>query len=388
MELYKEQRKNRKKNAKTTVSVSSDESNSNKNSTTTGDGNANPPADADAEPPEPAPPAPSSSKKKNKKKKKQQLQRQMSASSTDDNPPNNNNNNNNNNNETSNGTDSLESSKHQPPPGFHLPSMELWNDENTSSPPKESNKTPQTERDKPKQQFENEEEHRLAPSSTSRYVLIPERDRPPHGKEATSLAVAAAKAFVDLYYPHITHGLSSDLAMHYTPHAQKSVSVGGAHSVVQGRNSIAVQIASLSGSVFVVRGVVSQDTVEGLGAHVLVTGIMLPQQQQQHQHQTTPFCHSISLVPAKNPDSGQTIPYAFQVHNDALSLLSGDMIAAAVNPQQPPQQPPPQQRQQQQQQQQQQQPQEHHHPPESFSTSHMHQHHYQQTMKQPPGLFG
>lgn len=321
LELYKEHRKNRKKGNKTSSSnagsVSSEEA----------------PSKMSVEPPITNTISSGSNKKKKEKKKKKLSPMRVEPDLIHPSPvqpvPD----------EPHNALpeshyEMKEEEANQPPPGFHLPSMDTWNEDGPNEDPLP--------------------EPRLAPSS-SRYIFVPERDR--KSKESPSLAVAAAKAFVDLYYPHITHGLSSDLAMHYTPHAQKSVSVGGAHSVVQGRDPIALQIASLSGSVFVVRGVVSQDTVEGLGAHVLVTGIMCPQPPQNQT--TTPFCHSISLVPAK--ENGQNIPYAFQVHNDALSLLSGDMIAAAVNPQQAPQ------------------------PIANFDAPH---HLFHQPVKQPPGLFG
>ncbi len=162
----------------------------------------------------------------------------------------------------------------------------------------------------------------LSQTLSQRYIIIPEIDRPSSSliSPKTSLAVAAAKTFVDLYYPHITHGLSSDLATYYTPHAQKSISVGGAHSVVASRADIMLQLSKFSGSTFVVRGVVSQDTFDGKGAHILVTGVV-----QTTLTGLTSFAHSISLV-GKQDDlysfpTGDA-PYSFQIHNDALSLLT------------------------------------------------------------------
>ena len=160
-----------------------------------------------------------------------------------------------------------------------------------------------------------------------RYIVIPEADRPNPSlvQSKPSLAVAAAKAFVELYYPHITHGLSSDLATYYTPHAQKSISVGGAHHVIASRAEIMLQLSKFSGSSFVVRGVVSQDTFDGKGAHVLVTGIV-----QTSLSGLTSFAHSVSLVKKQNAlysfPSGDS-EYSFHIHNDALSLLTiGDMM--------------------------------------------------------------
>ena len=180
------------------------------------------------------------------------------------------------------------------------------------------------------EQQTTKQQHQSLPPG-SRCIVIPEQDRPmlppiqigdPPGLSSqtppkTSLAVAAAKVFVDLYYQHITLGLASGLAMYYTPHAQKSISVGGAHSVVATRYDIMLQLQSLARSVFVVRGVVSQDSFDRRGAHILVTGVV------QTNGVMTQFAQTISLVPI--PQHGQ---YSFQIHNDALSLLTnGDDVA-------------------------------------------------------------
>lgn len=149
----------------------------------------------------------------------------------------------------------------------------------------------------------------LQPRVGSRFITIPERDRP---QIKASLAIAAAKTFIDIYYPHITHCLSQELATYYTPHAQKSISVGGAHSVVATPKEIMMQLLSLARSVFIVRGVVSQDTFDSSGAHILVTGIV------QTSGVTSQFAHSISLIRV----AGQE--FSFQIHNDALSLLTSD----------------------------------------------------------------
>mmetsp|Transcript_18874 Transcript_18874/g.26574 ORF Transcript_18874/g.26574 Transcript_18874/m.26574 type:complete len:555 (-) Transcript_18874:25-1689(-) len=196
----------------------------------------------------------------------------------------------------------------------------------------------------------------LKQSLPRRFITISESDRPKnyihppslsslssypqpglHQQEGrTSLAVAAAKAFIDLYYTHVTHGLSTELATYYTPHAQKSISVGGAHSVVSGLSDITVQIASLASTIFVVRGVVAQDSYDLKGAHVLVTG-MVQTNALGEGNGITSFAHSISLAPASNIshkcrgvdnydnfDDDKTDNFSFQIHNDALSLMTGD----------------------------------------------------------------
>lgn len=168
----------------------------------------------------------------------------------------------------------------------------------------------------------------LTQPSSQRYIIIPNHERPNPSLPSsnTSLSVAAAKAFVELYYPHITHGLSSDLATYYTPHAQKSISVGGAHHVVATPSDIMLQLSKFSGSTFLVRGVVSQDTFDNKGAHVLITGIV-----QTTLNDQTSFAHSVSLVKKQNPlysFSSDDSEYSFQIHNDALSLLTlSDMIS-------------------------------------------------------------
>eukprot|EP00551_Chaetoceros_affinis_P004482 CAMPEP_0203675876 /NCGR_PEP_ID=MMETSP0090-20130426/22512_1 /ASSEMBLY_ACC=CAM_ASM_001088 /TAXON_ID=426623 /ORGANISM="Chaetoceros affinis, Strain CCMP159" /LENGTH=472 /DNA_ID=CAMNT_0050542227 /DNA_START=44 /DNA_END=1462 /DNA_ORIENTATION=+ len=219
-----------------------------------------------------------------------------------------------------------------PPPGFqdsfssiklddkHSPQINRENNDNESfSPPMR-----EREREPPDSNTTNTHASMdpLSQMPLQRYIIIPEIDRPNSSPMTpkTSLVVAAAKTFVDLYYPHITHGLSSDLATYYTPHAQKSISVGGAHSVVASRADIMLQLSKFSGSNFVVRGVVSQDTFDGKGAHILITGVV-----QTTLTGLTSFAHSVSLV-VKQEDlysfTSTDAPYSFQIHNDALSLLT------------------------------------------------------------------
>lgn len=169
--------------------------------------------------------------------------------------------------------------------------------------------------------------HQSMSSAQDLYIVIPDIDRPIYhaspiqpsspmplpGLSRPSLAIPAAKAFVDLYYRHLTLGQYSDLCRYYTPNAQKSISVGGAHSVVATRSDIMLQLQSLSQSMFIVRGVVSQDTYDGRGAHILITGVV------QTGEVLTQFAHSVGLVAAP-PQHGL---FSFQIHNDALSLLTG-----------------------------------------------------------------
>lgn len=140
---------------------------------------------------------------------------------------------------------------------------------------------------------------------------------------------AAAKAFISLYYPSITHGLTHDLCRYYSDMSQKSISVGGAHSVVTGLDSIAMQITSLTGSLFSVRGVVAQDAANG-GAHLLITGVCTPKGGF-----ATAFAHSVGLA---RMEAGENTccsnDHKFIIQNDALSLLSGEMAGAVEEQQQ------------------------------------------------------
>ena len=98
---------------------------------------------------------------------------------------------------------------------------------------------------------------------------------------------------------------------------------------------------------FGVRGVVAQDMWGGSGANVLITGVV----QTPLSPVPTPFAHSIGLVPTRatsmtspmrrscslvghgerekqsrnstGKENGGVVPYSFQIHNDALSLLTG-----------------------------------------------------------------
>ena len=208
------------------------------------------------------------------------------------------------------------------------------------------------------------------PQSDSLFITVPRYERPVsiHGQPESSLAVPAARHFIAKYYSHFdvtSPGASlGDLIRYYTLKAQKSVSIGGAHSVVTGRGDIAAQIFSLAGTAFVVRGVVAQDTADGKGVHMLVTGTARTSLNGSPGGVVANFAHSISLVPVDDEiwrgihgDEGREgniicpallealeLGFPFQIHNDALALLSGDAGQVAPTPTSPPMQqqlPPP-----------------------------------------------
>eukprot|EP00584_Thalassiosira_punctigera_P005781 CAMPEP_0172535502 /NCGR_PEP_ID=MMETSP1067-20121228/7482_1 /TAXON_ID=265564 ORGANISM="Thalassiosira punctigera, Strain Tpunct2005C2" /NCGR_SAMPLE_ID=MMETSP1067 /ASSEMBLY_ACC=CAM_ASM_000444 /LENGTH=508 /DNA_ID=CAMNT_0013320439 /DNA_START=140 /DNA_END=1666 /DNA_ORIENTATION=- len=205
------------------------------------------------------------------------------------------------------------------------------------------------------------------PPPDALFVTVPRNERPESlpGQPESSLAVPAARHFISRYYAHFDGSLHGaqivDLIRYYTPKAQKSVSIGGAHSVVTGRRDISAQILSLAGAAFVVRGVVAQDTADGKGVHILVTGTARTGLNGAAGGVVASFAHSVSLVPMHgipylNVNHGVDgicpsllealeVGFPFQIHNDALALLSGDAgpvtTAPVPQPVQMQQLPPP-----------------------------------------------
>eukprot|EP00804_Cyclotella_cryptica_P026030 CCRYP_019309-RA/>CCRYP_019309-RA protein AED:0.04 eAED:0.04 QI:88/1/1/1/1/1/2/1276/479 len=191
------------------------------------------------------------------------------------------------------------------------------------------------------------------------FIVVPRSERPDPlpGEEYSSLAVPAARHFIESYYTHLENTSPtvaiSELSRYYTTKAQKSVSIGGAHAVVIGRKDITAQILSLAGSTFIVRGVVAQDTFDGRGVHILITGTAKTVCNAVAGGALA-FAHSVSLAHVDTTSiSGsnnlnQICPaladasergYPFQIHNDALAFLSGDIPSPQPSP--PLQSPPP-----------------------------------------------
>ncbi len=202
----------------------------------------------------------------------------------------------------------------------------------------------------------------MKPPPDALFIVVPRNERPDPlpGENESSLAVPAARHFIDTYYTHFdmsTHNIPiHDLSRYYTAKAQKSVSIGGAHSVVTGRRDITAQISNLAGAAFVVRGVVAQDAADGRGVHILITGTARTGVVGAAGGVFANFAHSISLTPvdmsnvvrgsmtakSAEDDRTQACPYCpalvealgvgfpFQIHNDALALLSGESPVASV----------------------------------------------------------
>jgi hypothetical protein len=135
-----------------------------------------------------------------------------------------------------------------------------------------------------------------------RYFSIPAFD-----STITSAPVELAKCFMDTFYPMITQGLHDELLLYYAPQAQKSLSAGGAHAFCASRHEISVQLQSLSESHWDVRGVVAQQGIMG-SVVLLITGTMLA----KNSSQPFTFCHTVTLTRIKD---------VYQIHNDALALL-------------------------------------------------------------------
>ena len=178
------------------------------------------------------------------------------------------------------------------------------------------------------------------------FIVVPrcERPDPLPGEDQSSLAVPAARHFIETYYTHLENTSPivtiDELSRYYTTKAQKSVSIGGAHAVVIGRKDITAQILSLAGSTFIVRGVVAQDTFDGRGVHILITGTAKTVCNAVAGG-VLAFAHSVSLTRVDTTmirgsnNLHQFCPalvdatergYPFQIHNDALAFLSGDTI--------------------------------------------------------------
>lgn len=186
------------------------------------------------------------------------------------------------------------------------------------------------------------------------FIIVPKSERPDPlpGEQRPSLSVPAARHFIALYYAYLENASPSisiiNLCRFYTTNAQKSISLGGAHSVVNGRNDITAQILSLAGSSFLVRGVVAQDAYDRHGVHILVNGTA------KTAGGVFAFAHSVSLSPVTDASSGSAlnlelmaaldVGYPFQIHNDALAFLNIDAMQLPPQPHSsPPQQqhPPP-----------------------------------------------
>lgn len=141
-----------------------------------------------------------------------------------------------------------------------------------------------------------------SPSLPQHYFTVP--------SHSTNIPVDLAKIVVDSYYPCITHGHAELLSQHYCNEAQKSLSVGGAHAVCHSRQEFLLQLKSLTGSQFLVKGVVAQPGVD-TSVVLLITGSV-----QTTNMQVLPFCHSLTLTRISNGD------LLFQIHNDAMALLT------------------------------------------------------------------
>jgi hypothetical protein len=117
-----------------------------------------------------------------------------------------------------------------------------------------------------------------------------------------------AQVVTESYYVLLTRGLVHELSQYYTPTANKSFTVGGAHALCTHVEQRTLQLQSLSGMVISIKGVLQQPTVNG-ATLVLITGTCV-------QPHALPFCHSLVLVPVA---AG-----GYQIQNDALCFLTSE----------------------------------------------------------------
>jgi hypothetical protein len=226
-----------------------------------------------------------------------------------------------------------------------------------------------------------------SPSSplVGQYIHLTPSSTPSH-VEASPLPanpVELAKKFLDLYYPRLSSvNPAASLLPFYTPNSQKSISINGAHSVVTGHDNIAQQFLrsrhTIGGGNMQILSVVAQElhsmssttvcVAGGGGVLIVVTGMAHTQIPTSDQSSSSPpdspteapslmryscpFSHTVTLVPAaavpvnvpSNEGSRQESnafaslqPLSFssaetptvqvvgyQIHNDSLTLLSGD----------------------------------------------------------------
>lgn len=132
-------------------------------------------------------------------------------------------------------------------------------------------------------------------SPPSRHFLVPENS-------------TLAHVVTETYHLMLRQGLVQELSQYYTPTAQKSLTVGGAHALCTHVEQRILQLQSLSGMVISIKGVLQQPTVHG-AILVLITGTCV-------QPHALPFCHSVVLV--QLPAGG------FQIQNDALCFLTSE----------------------------------------------------------------
>ena len=105
-----------------------------------------------------------------------------------------------------------------------------------------------------------------------------------------------AHVVAESYYLLLANGLVQDLAAHYSPTAQKSCTVGGAHAICQKIEDRAMQLQSLVGLTVQIKGLLQQPTA-GNGILVLITGMCI-------RPHALPFCQGW-VKPADLPSNAE-----------------------------------------------------------------------------------
>lgn len=181
------------------------------------------------------------------------------------------------------------------------------------------------------------------PGAGGRCFILPVSPAFKDGDDASS-AVPIGRHVAEAYYLLLSRGLVEELASHYTPHAEKSLTVGGAHASC-GR-SPPDRILQLRSVACLdppprIKGVQQQPTAGG-ATLVLITGVSSHQSLRHQRHDNNnnggggggavllPFCHSLVLVPvpvatsATEPSAAAAAAVGYQILNDNLVFLTGD----------------------------------------------------------------
>ena len=145
-----------------------------------------------------------------------------------------------------------------------------------------------------------------------------------------------------------------DLDSYYTPHAQRSLTVGGAHAMCVSSVDRRLQLQSLTEMTFSVKGVVQQPSISK-SILVSITGVAL-KPPPHDQLSLLPFCHTLLLVPVRvvrnnssshNNTTRQSgsgtgsggddglYDSGYQIQNDALCFLTANDGSAQQQQQQP-----------------------------------------------------
>jgi hypothetical protein len=154
----------------------------------------------------------------------------------------------------------------------------------------------------------------LPPISPGRCFAFSHMQSPDPNSVATLVAEA--------YYLLLSRNMINDLDAYYAPHAQRSLTVGGAHAVCASSIDRRLQLQSLTEMTFSIKGVVQQPSVSQ-SLLVSITGVSL-KPPPHDQLSLLPFCHTLLLVPVRT------------VNNMGLKIENGGIVGSDPNSTAPP----------------------------------------------------